>query len=169
VATVVDKEARVSGSIDTSGDVTIAGRFEGWVRTSGAVTVLAGGAAVAGVHAGRVEVQGEIIGDVVAAERVEVAAGARIVGDVRAPAIELDPDGVIEGKVDRRLPRAEEPGGSRTTVKIRGPLARPARPTSSPPVAGAAAEQETPRAAPTAPRPAARVRLVPRAKSEGDE
>lgn len=154
--------SRISGQVETSGDVRVDGRVEGNIRAGGTVTIASGGVAVAEIHATRAEVRGCVIGNVIAGDRIEVASGARVVGDLRAPAVEIEPGATIEGRIDRRLPDAEGEAGSRTTARLRGlPLLRPSRPMVALPGA-----EERPRPPPPAPPvPATRARLVPRRRA----
>lgn len=162
----------MSGVVETSADVYIEGRVEGSIRAGGTVTIAVSGVAMAEIHAGRADVRGVVVGNVVAAERIEVGHGARVVGDLRAPLVELDPGAVIEGRIDRRLPGAEEEPSSRTTARLKGvPLRRPSRPMTAvapelPPVEGrpgaATPLPEAFRPAPHAPRAAERARMIPK-------
>jgi cytoskeletal protein CcmA (bactofilin family) len=158
---LIARDARVGGQIDTSGHLVVSGRVEGAIRAGGDVTVERGGVVVAPgeVRAWRIRIEGTVIGNVIARDRVEVAAGARVVGDLCAPSIELDADAQLEGRIDRRLPDAEElPGAeapARAPVRVGQPLRRPARPpTPTPPPAAGAGEQARP--VPEPPRPGAR-------------
>jgi hypothetical protein len=119
-----------------------------------------------------------------------VLAGARVVGDLRAPEVELAAGATIEGRVDRDAPRAPEPPrAERPTLRARAPLRRPtlppigaeersapvdadaadttpepvaaARPTRPEPPAPGPPAPESP-APPRFPRLSSRVRLVPR-------
>jgi hypothetical protein len=94
-----------------------------------------------------------------------VAAGARIVGDLRAPVVELAAGAVVEGRVDRVSPDAHPPGAAdpaenKETVRlVSRPMKRPTRPPIPPPV----------RPPPPAPRPASRAKLVTRARAKTED
>ncbi|HKA91432.1 MAG TPA: polymer-forming cytoskeletal protein [Haliangiales bacterium] len=171
--TLIAKRTRVGGRIETDGDVVIEGRVEGAVVAGGRVVVAESGMAVAQIQAARAEIEGLVIGNVMATERIGVAAGARVVGDLRAPDVSLQNGAIVEGTVDRRsvdrreLPRADaetddrasawapdpvtEPRGRTTLREAAAPVVRPGRP-----VARAASAGGGP---PSLPRPAARAKL----------
>ncbi len=177
--TLIAKRTRVGGRIETDGDVVVEGRVEGAVVAAGRVTVAESGMAVARIEAARVEIEGVVIGDVLAIERISVSAGARVVGDLRAPDVSLANGAVVEGKVDRRSAErrdARSPSGRRSdaadedhaatwvpepVTEPRGratlrdgaaPVVRPGRPAARP----ARVEGGPPRL----PRPAARAKLL---------
>jgi cytoskeletal protein CcmA (bactofilin family) len=164
--TWIARHARIGGHIEADGPLTIDGRVEGAVRVADLCTVGLAGVVIAEIRAARVEVRGVVIGDIIAEHEIIVVAGARVVGDLRAPEVQIAPGAVIEGRVDRGSPRpkvAEEP--TRPTLRARAPLRRPARPggvvvpvvgVALPALAGPPAPPP-----PRAPRPASRVRLVP--------
>jgi cytoskeletal protein CcmA (bactofilin family) len=146
--TLIAKRTRVGGRIETHGDVMVEGRVEGSIVADGCVTVGVSGVAVSDIHAGRAVVLGIVIGNIEASERIDVASSARIVGDVRAPAISVASPASVEGRIDETPAAAHAParettssgrlstvppaGGvqaTRPTLRIRGAgLVRPARP-----------------------------------------
>jgi cytoskeletal protein CcmA (bactofilin family) len=117
--------------------VRVDGRVEGSIRAGEVVTVGPGGMVIAEIVGQRAEIWGTVIGNVVASERIHVVAGAKIVGDLRAPDIELAPGAIVEGRIDRlneRRSQTQPPVGGadpRQTVRARGPLRRPTRPPGS--------------------------------------
>lgn len=147
---VIAKRTRVGGPIETEGDLLVEGRVEGAIKAGGCVTVGPSGVALSDMTCGRAIVLGIVIGGISASERVDVAAGGRVVGDVRAPAVAIVAPGTVEGRVEQHAPVTPH---SRPTLRI-----RPARPEGR-----AIAEPLT---VPEPPRPAGRVRMTPR--SDGD-
>jgi cytoskeletal protein CcmA (bactofilin family) len=143
VATVVDSGCTIAGRIETDGHLEIHGHIEGSVRARSV----------------RIHAVAQVIADVSASERIDVDAGARIVGDLRAPIVELAAGARIEGRVDLVHPRGAAPVAAppelseAKTLRIatRPPLRRPTRPPPPP--------SKLP---PSMPRPAPRARLVTR-------
>ena len=133
--TVIPAHATVDGIIDTPGDVTIEGRVEGGVRAGGTVTIAAGAACRASVLSRAAVIYGELIGNAVCTETIEVARGARVVGDLRAPNVAVAAGCDVDGRVDLLPPK---PGGRRL------PLQPGAVPTARAPT-------PVPRATPMAP------------------
>jgi cytoskeletal protein CcmA (bactofilin family) len=165
--TLIANRTRVGGRVETDGDVVVEGRLEGSVSAGGRVTVAESGVVIAQIDATRAEIDGVVIGDVVCAERINVSAGARVVGDLRAPDVTIASGAIVDGKVDRRGAErhrddparewASEPltePRARTTLRdVSIPLVRPGRPAARP------APTDGP---PSLPRPVGRAKLVPR-------
>jgi cytoskeletal protein CcmA (bactofilin family) len=135
--TLIAKRTRVTGTVDTEGDVMVEGRVEGSIRAGGSVTIGVSGVVVSDVQASQAIVLGILIGNLRASERVDVAASARIVGDVRAPAIALANAHLVEGRVEEGPLDPTEVAEPKPTLRLRGTaLVRPAQPSgSAPPVA----------------------------------
>jgi cytoskeletal protein CcmA (bactofilin family) len=122
----------VHGPIDAHGDVTVAGRVEGTIRATGTVRIEAAAGVMGEVRAARVRVDGALIGPVSATEKIDLGPGARVVGDLRAPTIELGAGASVEGKLDHSIPEAEAlPQESRSTLRVAGRLPRPSVPPRS--------------------------------------
>jgi cytoskeletal protein CcmA (bactofilin family) len=134
--TLIPHRARVAGRIETDGDVIVLGRVEGSIVSGGVVIITPTGVAVAEIGATRADVQGVVIGNIVGTERIDVASGARVVGDLRAPEVQIAADATIEGRVDRLGAMAGEAppiAANRPTLRARGPrIARPVKPEHRP-------------------------------------
>lgn len=151
--TFIARHSTVCGRIETDNDLHIDGRIEGTIRSGGRVTIAATAVAIAEIHSACTRVEGVVVGNVVATDRIEVASGARVAGDLRAPAIDLAALATFDGRIDRRAPELEldRPEPARDTglgAKI--------------PVRRAQVQAQ----APSPPRLARRTRLVPRQGSE---
>ena len=67
---------------------------------------------VAGViEATLVIVRGTVTGNIVAAERVELSATARVTGDIEAPTLTMEAGAVVEGHCRTRMPPDAHPTG----------------------------------------------------------
>ena len=97
---VIPPHATVDGVVDTPGDVAVQGRMEGEVRSGETVTVIADATCVADVLARVATIHGELIGNAICTEAIRVGPGARIVGNLRAPDIQIDADATVEGRID---------------------------------------------------------------------
>jgi cytoskeletal protein CcmA (bactofilin family) len=94
---VIDDELTISGDIDTKGSIRIDGRVEGKLHRANTLIVGASGVIVGDVEAREVVAGGEIRGNLVVSDRVEVQATATITGDIRAAAILLLEGGKVHG------------------------------------------------------------------------
>jgi cytoskeletal protein CcmA (bactofilin family) len=127
--TLIPAHARVEGLIETPADLEIVGRVDGKIYIGGTVTIAPNSTCRADVRARRARVSGELIGSVVCSEAIEITAGAKVVGDLRAPDISIDPHAEIDGRVDLLAPAPESAGVQRATLAQRGPpILRPMPP-----------------------------------------
>lgn len=98
-SSVIGRASFVRGRVSGSGDLEIAGRVEGNVTVSGEVLVDTSGLIGGNVSAARIVVRGAVKGDLVAEEALHIEAGARVVGDLRAPRVAIAPGGLVRGHV----------------------------------------------------------------------
>jgi cytoskeletal protein CcmA (bactofilin family) len=167
--TVIPVETRVEGRISTALDLRIEGRCDGHVEVGGTLTVATGASVRAELRAQAAEIYGEVIGNIICTDRILVARGARVVGDLRAPDIEVDGGAEVDGRLSLLPPAPRETAGKRVRLSARGaPLRRPAAP---PRPEGALADAAAPapdRSIPGAPRPRGRTRVSPRRTTRDD-
>lgn len=90
-------ETEFEGKLSFKGIVRIDGRFKGDVKTEG--TLIVGETAVinSDIHAAVVIVSGEVRGHIVAGEKIEILAPARVFGDVEAPSVTINAGVIFEG------------------------------------------------------------------------
>jgi len=157
--TLIGSGTFVRGRVTGTGDLEIAGRIEGEVSCTGDVTVESTGLVGAGISARRIVVRGAVKGDLVAEDAVVLEAGARVVGDLRAPRIAIAPGGLVRGHVQTGGAGAARPRASHATA---------ARATHAAPKAAAKAAPPTPRVVPVVRvAPVARVVEVASKKQSG--
>jgi cytoskeletal protein CcmA (bactofilin family) len=104
---------RLEGKLTFSGTVRIDATFQGSIITDGVLVVGEGAKVEAEISCGTVIVEGEVIGDVVASQGVELHASARLRGDVEAPAFAIERGAVFEGASRR-------PGGGASADRRAG-------------------------------------------------
>ncbi len=130
IDTLIAKSARVQGDVEFSGGLHLDGRVQGQVRSVGAepatLWISEQGAVEGGVDVPSVVINGTVIGDVHARERVAIGPQSRITGNVHYGTMEMTLGAQIDGKL---IPMA---GGA-------APMVQPARPTAESD-SGAAAE-----------------------------
>jgi cytoskeletal protein CcmA (bactofilin family) len=130
---VVPPGTRVEGLIDCPGDLVIEGECVGQLEVRGTLTVAAGAVCRAGVRARSAQIYGDVIGNILATDWVTVAAAARVVGDIRASDVSVDPAAEIDGTIDLLPPDPDSVELVRATVQERGPaLRRPVPPPRRP-------------------------------------
>ena len=91
---------KIVGEVFGEDDFVVFGNIEGEVRITGALVIEASGMVRGNVEARSVIVRGALAGDAVASEMVRVDALARMVGDARAPRVNIVPGAMFRGRVD---------------------------------------------------------------------
>ncbi|APZ44469.1 bactofilin family protein [Acidihalobacter ferrooxydans] len=106
VDTLIGKDASIRGNLQFTGGLHIDGQVEGNVLasdTDSAALVLSEGGRINGeVHAPIMMLNGTVEGDVYASEHLELAANARICGDVYYNLLEMAVGAEVNGKLVHR-------------------------------------------------------------------
>ena len=110
IDTLIGKGVRVEGDIDFLGGMHLDGAIAGNVRSNAApgstLSVSETGSIEGSVEVPNVILQGQVRGDIHAAERVALGATARVEGDVYYGVIEMTVGAQIMGKLVRLAPAA---------------------------------------------------------------
>jgi cytoskeletal protein CcmA (bactofilin family) len=130
--TLIPRGTRVDGLVETAHDLTVEGQLDGRIEIGGLLLVAAGATCRASVRARSARIAGEVMGDVVCSASIEVLPGGRVVGDLRAPEVEVDAEAFVDGRVDLLPPQPEPSAIQRSRVSARGPGV--SRPSPPPPV-----------------------------------
>src|SRR3989338_7515917 len=93
----IDEGSEIEGKFTFSGTVMLNGRFRGEITSNDSLIVGEKGVVNASIRAGVVLINGEVVGDVMAAERGEVCGSARVFGEVEAPVIVIEEGVLFEG------------------------------------------------------------------------
>ena len=99
----IDEASEIEGKYSFRGTVMLNGKFKGEISSKD--TLIIGEKAVinATIHAGIVLISGEVVGNVLATERVELRGTARVFGDVEAPVVVVEEGVLFEGHC--RMPK----------------------------------------------------------------
>lgn len=98
-ATIVAAGTVFTGTVTGGAGCIVYGRIEGECRLDATVVVERGGSWHGQIDARNVIVAGEVEGEIHARERLELAASARIRGNVRGASISIAEGAVCEGEV----------------------------------------------------------------------
>ena len=93
---VFEGKIRGRGSLECHGTIT------GTVTLDGEIHIGERGNARAQLNAGRIVVDGHLVGNAIGSERVEVGATGKVTGDIRAPSVSFAEGAVFEGNVEMR-------------------------------------------------------------------
>jgi cytoskeletal protein CcmA (bactofilin family) len=102
-ATVIGAGITIEGEVSSDDEVVIAGVLRGKLQAEGAVTVHSDGVVEADIGAQSIAIGGSVTGNVTAAERVDLLAGGKLVGDVKASRLTIADGAVFKGNVDMEV------------------------------------------------------------------
>ncbi|MBM4124461.1 MAG: polymer-forming cytoskeletal protein [Nitrospira sp.] len=113
VIAFVGKGVEFKGVIKYNGTVRISGRMEGEIHTDGVLLVEDGAVIVAQISASKVVSRGQITGDIVAVEKVNLLSPAILNGSVKAPLLSMEEGVLFSGTL-------EMPEGRRGEIRRTG-------------------------------------------------
>ena len=105
----IDEGSEFEGKYTFQGTVMLNGKFSGEIVSSDSLIIGEKGVVNATVRAGVVLINGEVIGNVFATERVELRGTARVYGDVEAPVIVVEEGVLFEGRCKNTKGRSADP------------------------------------------------------------
>jgi cytoskeletal protein CcmA (bactofilin family) len=118
-ATYITASTHIVGHITGTGAYVFAGKVDGDCDIDGPATLAAGGTWKGTMRATDLIISGEVDGDVIAADRVEVSGTARITGSLAGNSIAVAEGAVIDGEIkvtsDARAKQFEEKRGEPQT------------------------------------------------------
>ena len=105
----IDEGSEIEGRYTFSGTVMLNGRFKGEISSTDTLIIGDKGVINGDICAGRVLVSGEVVGNIVGTERVELKRTARVFGDVEAPVMVVEEGVLFEGhcRMTKPNPNAE--------------------------------------------------------------
>lgn len=107
-------DTEFEGKLSFKGAVRIDGNFTGEIYTDG--TLIVGEAAVikSDIHVSHIIVSGEIRGNIIADNRIEVHAPGKIFGNIQAPAVVIEEGVIFEGNC--RMQKVDNEGDKKLAV-----------------------------------------------------
>jgi cytoskeletal protein CcmA (bactofilin family) len=104
----IDEASEIEGKYTFSGTVMLNGKFKGEISSNDTLIIGEKGVVNADIHCGIVLVNGEVTGNILGAERVELRGNARVYGDVEAPVVVVEEGVLFEGHCRMRKARPED-------------------------------------------------------------
>ena len=115
--TILGPDASFKGELSFDKGMRLMGKFEGKVNTPGKVHVAKEAKMSADVEAGAITVEGEVQGNLSAADRIELKNSARYEGDLRATKLVVEEGAAFSGHVsvgpDHAKGRPDRPAAAR--------------------------------------------------------
>lgn len=100
--TIIGPSVHLEGNFTGQGNVQVAGSLSGSLQTSGGVQVEKGARVNANINAKIISIAGEVHGDVKAGERLELAASARLFGNIETRVLVIEEGAVLNGKCNMK-------------------------------------------------------------------
>ena len=101
------KNTEFDGKLTFSGAVRIDGKFKGEILSQGTLVIGETAVIESNIHVTHVIISGEIRGNIIADERIEIHAPGRVLGDIEAPVVVIDEGVIFEGNC--RMQKIREP------------------------------------------------------------
>ena len=98
--TIIGHGITIEGEITSDEELVVAGTVRGKLSVEGPVTVDAGAVVEADIGAASLSVGGHVTGNVAASDRVDLLAGGRLIGDVKAARLTIADGASFKGNVD---------------------------------------------------------------------
>ena len=104
--TFLGKNTEFEGKLSFRGNIRIDGHLKGEILNGGNLIIGEEGLVEANMHVSYVVISGEVHGNIIADQRVDIHAPGKVFGDIQAPAVVIDEGVIFEGKT--RMYRAKE-------------------------------------------------------------
>lgn len=96
--TIIGPETFFHGSMTVRGSIRIEGEMEGNITEAQETIVGKNGRVRGNICADRAEVGGQVYGDIVCAAHLEIKAGGKVLGNIRAPKLIVEESAVFDGQ-----------------------------------------------------------------------
>jgi cytoskeletal protein CcmA (bactofilin family) len=110
----IDEASEIEGKYTFSGTVMLNGKFSGEISSNDTLIIGEKGVVHAHIRAGIVLVSGEVTGNILGGERVELRGTAKVFGDVEAPVVVVEEGVLFDGhcRMTKGQPAAAGPTGA---------------------------------------------------------
>jgi len=99
-STVIGAGITIEGEISADDEIVVQGTIRGKLEAREGVTVETGGVVEADIVSGPLSVSGHVTGNITSSDRVDLLAGAKVVGNVKATRITIADGAQFKGNVD---------------------------------------------------------------------
>ncbi|MFZ0449459.1 MAG: polymer-forming cytoskeletal protein [Desulfatiglandaceae bacterium] len=108
------KDTVFDGKLSFTGAVRIDGDFKGEILTEGTLVVGDSARIEADINISHIIISGEIRGNIIASEKIEIKAPGKVFGNIQAPTVIIEEGVIFEGNC--RMQTAEEDLGKKVAV-----------------------------------------------------
>jgi cytoskeletal protein CcmA (bactofilin family) len=97
--TIIGPSVMVKGNFNSSGNIVIEGVLKGGVKTTGNIYIGDHANITADLESKSSRIGGEVRGNLKIEELLQVAATAKIIGDIECTTLSVEPGAIINGKI----------------------------------------------------------------------
>ncbi|MFH1243046.1 MAG: polymer-forming cytoskeletal protein [Pseudomonadota bacterium] len=97
ITAYLGKETEFDAKMSFKGTVCIGGRFRGQIFAEGTLIVAESAVVEADIQVSQITVSGEVRGNLLVKERLEIQAPGKVFGNIKAPILVMDEGSVFEG------------------------------------------------------------------------
>jgi cytoskeletal protein CcmA (bactofilin family) len=115
-AGVIGQGLFIKGELHGEEDLIIEGRVEGEITLKKHLLIESTGVILADIQTENITIKGEMRGNMVAHDKVEIHAEARVVGDIKAPRVVIEDCAQFKGHIEM-----QQTGGKPDEVEARAP------------------------------------------------
>lgn len=116
VHTILGPESSFEGKLVFEGTVRIDGNYKGQIKTDNVLVIGQGARVEATMEVGSVVINGEVVGDVIAKQLVEIHAPGRLRGNMTTPQLMIAKGVIFEGSCKMEGLSSPERGGAKVTL-----------------------------------------------------
>ncbi len=103
--TVIGSSIMIDGEISGDEDLVIQGTVKGRISVKESLFVEGSGVVEADIETQNVEIAGQVTGNIVASDKVELKSDCRVIGDIKAPRVLIADGASFKGNVDMDISR----------------------------------------------------------------
>lgn len=119
ISTIVGKDSEIAGNFTGKGSARIDGKVDGDVTVEGALIMGAAAVINGNVTAASALIGGEVTGNIVAPQKTELTATAKVLGDIATAVIVIDEHAIFHGKCDMNQDAPSKKKKAKTTRAVR--------------------------------------------------
>lgn len=123
--TIIGESVLIKGKLTGDENLIVKGRIEADIETKRSLTIEPSGIVKADVKVNHLKVHGILIGNVIAAEKVEMAPNCKVVGDISTPCIIMSDGASFRGSVDPGRKAEPKPKEKTQSYSKRAPVLPP--------------------------------------------
>ncbi|MEK7704967.1 MAG: polymer-forming cytoskeletal protein [Myxococcota bacterium] len=113
-AGVIGRGLFIKGELHGEEDLIIEGRVEGEITLKKHLVIESTGVILADIQTENITIKGEMRGNMMATDKVEMHADARVVGDIVAPRVVIEDGAHFKGHIE--MPKATRPPSESTGI-----------------------------------------------------